>query len=102
MPSWQQKSANKGSEKYLMFGPNHILVILRWDDRRSPDHENVYRWFLNRYNVITESIKTKKSFVSWKMFKMEFKFSKLVKSIVFRCLQANKTVSCSEYSIHFA
>ena len=30
------------------------------------------------------------------MFEMEFKFSKLVKIIVFRCLRANKTVGYSE------
>ena len=35
------------------------------------------------------------------MFEMQFKYSKLVKSIVFRCLQANKTVSCSQ-SIAYA
>ena len=35
MPSRQQKSAKKGSKRYLMSGPNHILVILRWDDGRS-------------------------------------------------------------------
>ena len=39
MPSRQQKSAKKGSERYLMFGPNHILLILRWDDGRSPGQE---------------------------------------------------------------
>ena len=49
MPSWQQKSAKKGSERYLMFEPNHILVTLRWDEGRHPGHENVYQWFLNRY-----------------------------------------------------
>ena len=32
------------------------------------------------------------------MFEMEFKFSKLVQSIVFSCLRANKTVGCSEYA----
>ena len=31
-PSRQQKSAKKVSEKYLMFGPNRILVTLRLDD----------------------------------------------------------------------
>ena len=41
MPSRQQKSTKKGSERYLMFGPNQILVTLRWDDGRSPGHENV-------------------------------------------------------------
>ena len=30
------------------------------------------------------------------MFEMEFKFSKLVKIIVFRFLRANQTVGCSE------
>ena len=49
MPSRQQKLAKKGSERYLMFGPNHILVTLMWDDGRYPGHENVCRWFLNRY-----------------------------------------------------
>ena len=42
MPSWQQKKTpKKGSERYLMFGQNHILATLRWDDGRSPDQENV-------------------------------------------------------------
>ena len=45
----QQKSAKKGSEMYLMFGPNYILVTLRWYDRHSPGQKNVCRWFLNRY-----------------------------------------------------
>ena len=49
MPSWQQKSAKKGSERYLMFGSNNILVTLRWDDGSSPGHENACRWFLNGY-----------------------------------------------------
>ena len=38
MPSRQQQSAKKGSERYLLFGPYHILVIFRLDDRRSPGH----------------------------------------------------------------
>ena len=92
MPSRYKKSANKGSERYLMFGPNHIFVALRWDGGRFLGHENVFRWFLNSYKIITGSVKTKKSLVSWKMLEMEFKFSKLVKSIVFRCLRANKTL----------
>ena len=49
MPSRQQKSAKKGSKMYLMFGPNHVLVTSRWDDGRSPGHENVCHWYLNRY-----------------------------------------------------
>ena len=52
--------------------------------------------------MIAGSVKTKKSCVSWKMFEMEFKFSKLVKIIVPRCLRAKKTVGFSEYSIRFA
>ena len=48
------------------------------------------------------SVKTKKSCVSWEMFKMEFKFSKLIKSSVFQYLWANKTIGCSEYSVRFA
>ena len=85
MPSRQQKSAKKGSKRYLMFGPNHILVTLRWDGGPSPGNKE-----------------TKKSCFSWEMFKMEYKFKKLVKIIVFRCLRANKTVGCSDYSIRFA
>ena len=61
--------------------------------RRFLGHENACRWFLNRYKQLFG--------VSWKMFEMKFKFSKLVKSIVFRCLRTNKTVGCSEYSKRF-
>ena len=42
--------------------------------------------------IINGSFKTKKSRVFWKISK--FKFSKLVKSIVFSCLRANKTIGC--------
>ena len=41
MPFRQQKSAKKGSQRYGMFGPNHILVTFMWDEERSPGHENV-------------------------------------------------------------
>ena len=47
-------------------------------------------------------VKTKKLCVSREMFIIEFKVSKLGKSIVLRCLRANKTVGCSGYSICFA
>ena len=43
MPSPQQKSAKNGPERYLILGPNHILVTLRWDDGRSPGYENACR-----------------------------------------------------------
>ena len=46
MPSRQQKFAKKGSKRYLMFGPNHILVTLRWADGSFPGHENNCQWFL--------------------------------------------------------
>ena len=70
-----------------MFGPNHILVTLRWDDGCSPSHDNVCRWFFNfqrnlrwlllKYlQINTESVKTNKLCVSWKMFEMKFKLSK--------------------------
>ena len=46
MLSREQKSAKNGPERYLIFGPNHILVTLRWNDGRSADHENVcWRFF---------------------------------------------------------
>ena len=41
MPFRQQKSAKKGSQRYGMFGRNHILVTFMWDEERSPGHENV-------------------------------------------------------------
>ena len=41
MPYRQQQSAKNGPKRYLMFGPNHILVTLSWDDGLSPSHENV-------------------------------------------------------------
>ena len=82
-----------------MFGPNHILVTSRWDDGRSPCHEKcmsvVFKWI----QIISGSVKTKKS---CEMFEMEFRFLKMVKSIVIRCLQANKTVGCLEYNVRFA
>ena len=43
MPFLQQKSAKKGPESCLIIGPDAILVILRCDDGRSPDHTNVCR-----------------------------------------------------------
>ena len=43
------KNPKRGSERYFMFGPNHILVTLTWDDGLSPGEENVCRCFLNRY-----------------------------------------------------
>ena len=46
MPFRHQKSAKKGSEKYLIFGSNHILETLRWDDGRCPARENACRWFI--------------------------------------------------------
>ena len=98
MPFRQQKSAKKDSKRYLMFGPNLILVTLEVGLRTFSLSRNVCRWFVTGKNhswVVT----TKKSCVSWKMFKMKFKFSKLVKSIVFMCLRANRTVGYSEYRI---
>ena len=49
MSSRQQKSARTGSERHLMLGPKHMLITLKWDRGRSPGHENICRWFLNRY-----------------------------------------------------
>ena len=35
---------------YLMFGPNHILVSLSWDERHSLGHKNICRWFSDTDN----------------------------------------------------
>ena len=48
MPSWQQKFAMKGPEKYLFIGLNLILVILRFDDGHSPDQKNVHQCIFNK------------------------------------------------------
>ena len=79
MPSRQQKSPKNGLEGYLVFERFHILVTLRWDDGRSPGDKNVCRLFFSKelklaLQIITESVKTKKSCVSWKIFETEFKF----------------------------
>ena len=62
MPSLQQKSAKKGSKRYLMFGPNHILITLRWDNGRSPGHKNfcylfIYFYFIFIYSRIQKKMK---------------------------------------------
>ena len=44
-PSRQQKSATKGPKIYLLNGPNFILMVLRFDDGRTPEKENDRRWF---------------------------------------------------------
>ena len=73
----------------------HILKV-------STSYFNFCQVVLKQIQIITGSIKTKKLCVSWKIFKMEFEISTLVKSIVLRCLRANKTAGFSEYSIRFA
>ena len=40
MPSRQQKFAKKCSKRYLIFGTNHILATLRWDEGRYPGYGN--------------------------------------------------------------
>ena len=39
------KIRKEGSKMYLLNGPDLILIILRFDDGRSPDQENDRRWF---------------------------------------------------------
>ena len=46
MPSRQQKSAKKGPKLYLLNGPNLILMILKFDDGRSPNQENDHCVFI--------------------------------------------------------
>ena len=92
MPSRQQKSGKKGSERYFMFEPYYILATLSLDYGRSPGHENVCRWFLNKCKQLLGLTKLRNC-VSWKMFEMELRFSKLVKIIVFRCLQTTKRLA---------
>ena len=95
LPSQQQKSAKMDSERYLMFGTNHFLVTLKWDKER-------LSLVLIEIQIITGSVKTKKSCASRNMFRVKFRFSKLAKRIVIRCLRANKTVGGLEYSMRFA
>ena len=51
MLSRQHKFGKNGPERYLIFGPNHISVTLRWDDGRSAGHENVCRCFFFQRNL---------------------------------------------------
>ena len=44
-----------------MFRPNPILVTLMWNELRSPGHENVCQWFLNRYIQLLGQSKLKNS-----------------------------------------
>ena len=90
MPLWQQKSARKDFERYLIFGPNHILVTFRWNYRRSPGQENVCRWFLNRYKKLLGPSKLRNGVFIGKCSKLELKFSRLVKSVVFRGSETTK------------
>ena len=46
MPSLQQKSPKKGPKMYLLNGSNLILIILRFDDGSSSDHEMTFGGFL--------------------------------------------------------
>ena len=82
MLSWQQKSTKSGPERYLIFGPNHILVTLRWDDGRSAGHENVSRRFFffkgtgsfwKQIQIMTGSVKTNHVFLR-KMFETNVTF----------------------------
>ena len=45
MLSRQQKSGKNGPEMYLLTGLNPILLLLMFDYGRSPDQENIRRWF---------------------------------------------------------
>ena len=99
MPSLQQKSEKKGSEKYVVFGPNHILLNFRWDDGRSPGHENVCWWFLNRYKLLVDPSKLSNRVFLGKCWKWNLIFQNWSKAL---CLRANNTIGCSEYNIRFA
>ena len=82
MPSWQQKSAKKGSKRYLMFGPNHILVTLRLDDHENaPWSRKCLLMVLKYIQIITGSVKTKKSCFSWKMFEINLNFQNWSKAL---------------------
>ena len=81
MPSRQQKSAKEGSERYFLFGPNHILVILMWDDGRSPGHENVRRWFLNRYKKLLRPSKLRNRVFLGKCTKWNLNFQNWSKAL---------------------
>ena len=78
MPSRQQKFAKKGSGRYLMFGPNHILVTFRWDDGCFPGHEKLK--FKIHQNLNFENWSRSLGLVS----------------------PSNKTVGCSKYNLRFA
>ena len=81
MPFRQQKSAKKDSERYLMFGPNHILVTLRWDDGRCLGHKNACRWFLSRYQQLLGPSKLRNRVFLGKCLKWNLNFPNWSKSL---------------------
>ena len=85
----RQKPTKKGFERYLMFGLNHILVTLRWDDGRSPGHKNVCRWFLNKYKQLLRQSKLINRVFLGKCLKCNLKFKNWSKSL---CLGVSESI----------
>ena len=68
------KIRKEGFRKVLMFGPNHILVNLRWDDGLSAGHENVCWWFLSRYKQLVGPSKLRNGVFLGKCLKRNLNF----------------------------
>ena len=64
-----------------MFGPNHILVTLMWDDRRSSGQENVCRWFLNIYKQLLDPSKSRNRVFLGKFSKWNSNFQNWSKAL---------------------
>ena len=77
MPSRYQKFAKKGLQKYLISKQNPISGILRMDLPLIKKTSISVFYGETSAGCFTESTKIKKSWGSWKMFEMEFKFWKV-------------------------
>ena len=102
MLSRQQKSGNQGSERYLMSGPSHILLTLRWDDGLFPGHENVCRWYLNNYKELLGLAKLRNCVFLGKSSKWNLNFQNWLKALWLGVFEPTKRLATQSaaYALH--
>ena len=74
-----------------MFGLNHILVTLRWNDGRSPGHKIV--WFLNKYRELLGSSKLRNHVFLEKCTKWNLNFQNWSKALCLGVSEPTKRLS---------
>ena len=89
------KIRNTGFRKVFNVWTKSHFSNFEVGQRTLPWSRKCLSWVFKQIQTITGCpSKLRNRVFSWKMCKMSFKFSKLIKSIVFRCLRTNKTVDC--------